>query len=74
MSRLSEGVNPRTHGSLINRTENIIQMFDGEPKDYAFGDSGDAEMYAAEMADLLEKWAKSYRASRDRHPSNEPAT
>jgi len=62
----------RTHGTLIERTEHIIQMFDGEPKDYAFGDGGDAEMYAAEMADLLEQWAKAARASRAIHPSNRP--
>jgi hypothetical protein len=49
---------PRTTGSLINRTEQIVAMFDAEEKDYAFGDGGDAEMYAAEMADLLERWAK----------------
>jgi hypothetical protein len=61
----------RTHGSLINRSEEIIAMFDAETKDYAFGDGGDAESYAAEMADILEKWAKSYRASRARHPSND---
>ncbi len=61
----------KTVGSLINRTEEIIALFDAETKDYAFGDSGDAETYAAEMADILEKWAKSYRASRARHPSND---
>jgi len=70
MSRLGNN-EPRTHGSLINRTEHIIQMFDGEPKDYAFNDGGDGTAYAAEMADLLEKWSKSYRASRARHPSNQ---
>ena len=70
MGRLGNN-DPRTRGSLINRSEEIIAMFDAEEKDYAFGDGGDAEMYAAEMADLLEKWAKSYRASRNRHPSNE---
>lgn len=69
MSRLPEGVKQRTTGSLINRSERIIELFDAEPKDYAFGDGGDAESYAAEMADILEKWAKSYRASRARHPS-----
>jgi hypothetical protein len=63
---------PRTHGTLIERTENIVQMFDGEPKDYAFNDSGDAEMYATEMADLLEQWANAARASMARHPANRP--
>ena len=72
MSRLPPGVNPKTVGSLINRTEEIIAIFDEEDKEYAFGDSGDAGTYAAEMADLLEKWAQSYRASRSRHPSNQP--
>jgi hypothetical protein len=62
MSRLQNN-EPRTTGSLINRSEQIIAMFDAEAKDYAFGDGGDAEMYAAEMADILEKWALSYRAS-----------
>jgi hypothetical protein len=71
MSRLQEGMSPMTTGSLINRTEQIISMFDAEPKGYAFGDSGDAESYAAEMADILERWAKSYRSSRARHPSAE---
>jgi hypothetical protein len=59
----------KTVGSLVNRSEEIIAMFDAEDKGYAFGDSGDAESYAAEMADILEKWAQSYRASRNRHPS-----
>ena len=62
---------PMTTGSLINRTEQIVAMFDAETKDYAFGDSGDAESYAAEMADILERWAQSYRASMNRHPSND---
>jgi hypothetical protein len=59
----------RTVGSLVNRSEAIVAMFDAETKDYAFGDSGDAESYAAEMADILERWIQSYRASLDRHPS-----
>ncbi|HWI67241.1 MAG TPA: hypothetical protein VNS88_02480 [Nitrospiraceae bacterium] len=63
MSRLPDGMSAKTVGSLINRTEQIIEMFDTETKDYAFGDSGDAESYAAEMADILEKWARSYRSS-----------
>jgi hypothetical protein len=58
-----------TTGSLINRSEEIIAKYDAENKGYAFGDSGDAESYAAEMADILEKWAKAYRASRARRPS-----
>jgi hypothetical protein len=56
MTRLPDGVSPKTTGSLIDRSKQIIAMFDTETKDYAFGDSGDAEMYAAEMADILEKW------------------
>jgi hypothetical protein len=69
VSRLEDGVSPRTVGSLVNRSEEIIAMFDAENKGYAFGDSGDAESYAAEMADILEKWVHSYRASLNRHPS-----
>jgi hypothetical protein len=61
----------RTHGKLIDRTERIVQLFDDEPIDYAFGDSRKAEMYAVEMADLLEQWAKAGRASRAMHPSNQ---
>jgi hypothetical protein len=63
MSRLPDGVRPMTTGSIINRSEQIIAMFDAATKGYAFGDSGDAEMYAAEMADIIEKWAQSYRSS-----------
>jgi hypothetical protein len=47
----------RTTGTLLQRSRRIIELFDAETKDYAFGDGGDAEMYAAEMADLLERWA-----------------
>jgi hypothetical protein len=63
MSRLERGIRPRTTGTLIERTEKIVKLYDMEEKDYAFMDSGDAESYAAEMADLLERWAK---ADRDR--------
>jgi hypothetical protein len=63
MSRLGNN-EARTVGSLINRSEQIIAMFDAEEKDYAFVDGGDAEMYAAEMADILEKWAQSFRTLR----------
>jgi predicted acetyltransferase len=71
MTRLPDGVSPKTTGSLVYRSEQIVAMFDAETKDYAFGDSGDAEMYAAEMADILEKWAQAYRTSLDRHPANQ---
>lgn len=54
MSRLPDGIKPRTTGSLINRSEQILAMYDLE----VFCDSGDAESYAAEMADILEKWIK----------------
>lgn len=64
MARLGDGVRPRTTGSLINRSEQIIELFDADDVD-----AGQATEYAAEMADILEKWAKSYRASRNRHPS-----
>jgi hypothetical protein len=71
MTRLPANTKPMTTGSLINRSEQIIELYDAEDKDYAFSDSGDAESYAAEMADILEKWAKSYRASRNRYPSTD---
>jgi hypothetical protein len=57
--RLGEGIRPRTTGTLLGRSRRIIEQFDAETKDYAFGDSGDAESYAAEMADLLEQWVQS---------------
>jgi hypothetical protein len=47
---------PLTTGTLLDRSKKIVELFDAETKDYAFGDSGDAESYAAEMADLLEDW------------------
>jgi folate-dependent phosphoribosylglycinamide formyltransferase PurN len=62
----------RTHGRLIDRTEHIVQMFDAECKDHALHDSREAFMYAVEMADLLEQWAKARRASMNIHPSNRP--
>jgi hypothetical protein len=71
IGRLGIDTTPRTHGTLIERTEAIIRMFDNEDKTFAFGDSGDAEMYAAEMADLLEQWAEAHQASIARHPSNQ---
>jgi hypothetical protein len=58
MSRLGDGVRPRTFGLLLERSREIVEMFDKEDKGYAFGDSGDAESYAAEMADLLERWVE----------------
>jgi hypothetical protein len=70
MSKRMHESEQRTHGRLIDRIERIVQMFDGETKDYAFGDGGDATSYAAEMADLLEQWAKAQRASIALHPGN----
>jgi hypothetical protein len=49
---------PRTSGTLMERSREIVRLFDAEIKDYAFGDSGEAESYAAEMADLLEQWVE----------------
>jgi hypothetical protein len=69
VTRLGPNVSPRTEGRLIDRTERLIRMYDEEPKDFAFWDSGDAESYAAEMADLLEQWTEAYRASLARHPA-----
>jgi hypothetical protein len=71
MSRLRDGVKPMTTGTLIERTEKIISYYDAETKNYAFSDSGDAEGYANEMADLLEQWAKAGLASRTMHPSSQ---
>ena len=58
MSRVPDGVRPYTTGTLLERSQKIVKLFDMEEKDYAFGDSGYAESYAAEMADLLEQWAQ----------------
>jgi len=74
MTRLPEGAQPRTTGTLAERTERIIKQYDMEDKDYAFCDSGDAESYAAEMADLLEQWAEVHRASMARHPAGRQAS
>jgi hypothetical protein len=49
---------PRTTGSTEDRAIAIIEKFQAEPKTYAFGDSGDAETYAAEMADILSELVK----------------
>jgi hypothetical protein len=56
MSRPKRISEPRTEGTLLKRSQDIIALYDAEDKGYAFGDSGDAEMYADEMADLLEFW------------------
>jgi hypothetical protein len=58
MSKRIPTTEQRTAGTLIDRTELIVQFFDAEEKTYAFSDGGEALGYAAEMADLLEQWAK----------------
>lgn len=71
MSKRMHTTEQRTAGTLIERTERIVQMFDAEEKTYAFSDGQEALTYAAEMADLLEQWANAGRASRAMHPSNQ---
>lgn len=43
-------------GSLRERSERVVTLYDAEEKNYAFGDGGDAEKYANTMANLLEEW------------------